>query len=444
MRKSLRSTDTETTVIDKNELYDIYDDFKKTPDESIQEGKPYSFQQQNLIENFIEENHYISIFPLLQTFSSVNAYPNKEIIELLLNTCLNDSEEDIVNESCNIVQQISFIPNVFNYNNLIENQKNPNINRELPFEFLANEDESLYFHNIIYIMMNSLGNIEGYEKLNKDDEPNEVMEEINRVYFNIVKYKETRKIEKTESIYLFFHTIITILKNDILRNQSLMKKTILYRIIKKVTLSKLIINICELFDYTTYYDYERITYIQSDIQLLIYLISLFSYTKPKSSRNDKNYLINREDLINTIYSNTTERMLFPFIETMTDIKVKQGVIERILQNKCNYDGRRGVPLHFKLDENKILGYCLNFIPRDKTCRGFLSVIRILFLLVQSFLTHNTLTPTHKSEWLNVLQDIEDIVNDFSLRKSIDPIEIKYEEELTNYFNLFKIIILNYF
>jgi len=129
---------------------------------------------------------------------------------------------------------------------------------------------------------------------------------------------------------------------------------------------------------------------------------------------------------------------------MTDIKVKQGVIERILQNKCNYDGRRGVPLHFKLDENKVLGYCLNFIPRDKTCRGFLSVIRILFLLVQSFLINNTLTPTHKSEWLNVLQDIEDIVNDFSLRKSIDPVEIKYEEELTNYFNLFKIIILNYF
>jgi len=57
MRKSLRSTDTETTIIDKNELYDIYDEFKQTSDETIQEGKPYSFQQQNLIENFIEENH---------------------------------------------------------------------------------------------------------------------------------------------------------------------------------------------------------------------------------------------------------------------------------------------------------------------------------------------------------------------------------------------------
>jgi len=51
-----------------------------------------------------------------------------------------------------------------------------------------------------------------------------------------------------------------------------MKKTLLYRIIKKVTLNKLIINICELFDYTTYYEYEQISFIQSDIQLLIYLV----------------------------------------------------------------------------------------------------------------------------------------------------------------------------
>jgi len=128
---------------------------------------------------------------------------------------------------------------------------------------------------------------------------------------------------------------------------------------------------------------------------------------------------------------------------MTDIKVKQGVIERVLQNKCNYDGRRGVPLHFKLDENKLLGYCLNFIPIDKTCRGVVSVIRILFLLVQSFLINNTLTQSYKSDWLNVLQDIEDIVKNFT-NKNTDLEEIKYEEELSNYFILFKIIILNNF
>jgi len=58
MRKvSLRSTDIQTTVIEKNELYDIYDDFKISSDEIVQEGKPYTFLQQNLIENFIEENH---------------------------------------------------------------------------------------------------------------------------------------------------------------------------------------------------------------------------------------------------------------------------------------------------------------------------------------------------------------------------------------------------
>jgi len=51
-----------------------------------------------------------------------------------------------------------------------------------------------------------------------------------------------------------------------------MKKTLLYRIIKKMTLNKLILKLCELFDYTTYYNYEQISFIQSDIQLLIYLV----------------------------------------------------------------------------------------------------------------------------------------------------------------------------
>ncbi|ORX86286.1 hypothetical protein BCR32DRAFT_290135 [Anaeromyces robustus] len=444
MRKSLRSTDADTTIIENNALYEIYNNFESISDETVQKGKPYTFQQENLIENFIEENHYISIFPLLQAFNSINSYPNKEIIELLLNTCLNDSEDEVVNEACNIIQHISSIPNIFNYKKLKDNSKKQDIDRELPFEFLADEDESLYFDNIIYIMKNSLGNIEGYEKLNKDNEPNEVMEEINRVFFNIIRYKETRKIEKIENITIFFHTIVMILKNDILQNQNLMKKTMLYRIIKKITLSKLIINTCELFDYTIYYKNEQITFIQSDIQLFIYLISLYCYTKPKSSKDEKNYLINKEELINILYSNITERMLLPFIETITDIKIKQGVIERILQNKCNYEGRRGVPLHFKLDENKILGYCLNFIPRDTSCKGYLTIIHILFLLIQSFLINNNLTQTHKSEWLDVLQDIEDIVNGFSKRKGVDSKEIQYEEELFNYYNLFKIIILNYY
>ncbi|ORX50740.1 hypothetical protein BCR36DRAFT_352081, partial [Piromyces finnis] len=399
------------------------------------------------VENFIIHYHCsisfiisikidLSIFPLLQAFNSVNSYPNKEIIELLLNTCLNCREEEIINESCNIVQNISQIPNVFNYD-ILQKDRKINLNKELPFEFLANEDESLYFNNIIYIVMNSLGNIEGYEKLNKEDEPNEVMEEINKVFFNIVNYKETRKIEKPEIIYIFFHTIISILKNDIQQNQSLMKKTLLYRIIKKVSLSKLIKNICELFDYTTYYDYEQISFIQSDIQLLIYLISLYSYTKPKSSKNDKNYLINREDIINLIKSNITEGMLIPFIETIIDIKIKQGVIERILQNKCNYEGRRVVPLHFKFDEDKILAYCLNFIPRDLSCKGYLVVIHILLLLIQSFIIDHPLTNEHKSEWINVLKDIKDLSNGFSSRNSTEPNEIKYEQELSYYYNLFE-------
>jgi len=51
-----------------------------------------------------------------------------------------------------------------------------------------------------------------------------------------------------------------------------MKKKLLYRIIKKMTLNKLILKLCELFDYTTYYNYEQISFIQSDIQLLIYLV----------------------------------------------------------------------------------------------------------------------------------------------------------------------------
>ena len=124
---------------------------------------------------------------------------------MLLNTCLSDEDEEIINESCSIVQHISSIPKVFNYQ---ENEKIKYINKELPFEFLANDVEQLYFDNIINIMMNSLGNvknkyyihihilikkngynfkintffffnkIEGYEKLNQDNEPNEVMEEV--------------------------------------------------------------------------------------------------------------------------------------------------------------------------------------------------------------------------------------------------------------------------
>jgi hypothetical protein len=201
MRKSLRSTDSEDTIIEKDILFDninktIYNDNQK----SQKKGKPYTSQQQSLIENFLEENHYISVFPILQAFNSVNTYPNKEIIELLLNTCLNNNDKSVVNEACGIIENIACIPGIYDYEKL----NKPNKNKELPFEFIANEDELFYFNNIIYIMMNSLGNIEGYEKLNKDDEHNEVLDEINKELFNIVRYKETRIIKKPVNIYLFF------------------------------------------------------------------------------------------------------------------------------------------------------------------------------------------------------------------------------------------------
>jgi len=58
MRKSLRSTDSEDTIIEKDILFDninktIYNDNQK----SQKKGKPYTSQQQSLIENFLEENH---------------------------------------------------------------------------------------------------------------------------------------------------------------------------------------------------------------------------------------------------------------------------------------------------------------------------------------------------------------------------------------------------
>eukprot|EP00833_Pecoramyces_ruminatium_P004279 jgi/Orpsp1_1/1178311/evm.model.c7180000064803.1 len=57
MKINLRSTDIETTIIEKENLFDFYNYFNYTTDENVQKGKPYTFQQQSLIENFIEENY---------------------------------------------------------------------------------------------------------------------------------------------------------------------------------------------------------------------------------------------------------------------------------------------------------------------------------------------------------------------------------------------------
>jgi len=116
----------------------------------------------------------------------------------------------------------------------------------------------------------------------------------------------------------------------------------------------------------------------------------------------------------------------------------------MLHNKCNYEGRRNVPLHTKLDEDKVLGYCLNFKTRDISCKGNLEVVHLLLLLVQSFITNHPLTDKHKSEWFNVLVDIKDIANFFSSKKNADQNEINYEKELSYYYNLFEIIVLKYF
>jgi len=52
-----------------------------------------------------------------------------------------------------------------------------------------------------------------------------------------------------------------------------MKKTLLFRIIKSINLKKLLINICELYDYTTFHDFDEISFIQYDIQLFIYMVT---------------------------------------------------------------------------------------------------------------------------------------------------------------------------
>jgi len=67
-----------------------------------------------------------------------------------------------------------------------------------------------------------------------------------------------------------------------------MKKTMLFRIIKNINLNKLISNICELYDYTTYYDYDKISLIQTDIQQFIYMVR---ERKKKKKKKEKKIII---------------------------------------------------------------------------------------------------------------------------------------------------------
>jgi len=66
-----------------------------------------------------------------------------------------------------------------------------------------------------------------------------------------------------------------------------MKKTMLFRIIKNINLNKLISNICELYDYTTYYDYDKISLIQTDIQQFIYMVRERKKKKKKKKKEKK-------------------------------------------------------------------------------------------------------------------------------------------------------------
>jgi len=88
------------------------------------------------------------------------------MIELLLNTCFNCNDVSIVNEACNIIENIACIPGIYDYEKLNNSNKNFILNKELPFDFIANEDESFFFNNIIYIMKNSLGNVNIYIFIN--------------------------------------------------------------------------------------------------------------------------------------------------------------------------------------------------------------------------------------------------------------------------------------
>jgi len=124
---------------------------------------------------------------------------------------------------------------------------------------------------------------------------------------------------------------------------------------------------------------------------------------------------------------------------MIDNKVKQGIIERILHNKC----KGNVSLYTKLNEDKIIAYFFNFKPKDNSYKSNSTVIRSLLLLIQSYLVDHTLTKEYQQEWMNALTVIDDKVNLVLEQSTKDSEEIKYKEELFNYNNLLKILIMSY-